>query len=525
MEKKLRIGFIINQSNKLPAWYFETIQRIVSEGRDELFFLKIPVEKAARSSLFYSLFQRFENSWFKNEYDAARPVSADPFLNKNNNVSLDPIKELIFNDDDLQKISGLHFDLFYTISFNDGVRENISALAEYGLWYTRFGHGKFTQTPPAFWEVMQHSPITGSSLLAKKENNAWLLYEGTTRSIPYSAKNNFNSIAWKSSSYLGYRLRELSNAAENFLSRFEPATKAPQGNNIPGISMPFLFARNIAGYLSYKLKEKLSKKKFTLLYAFEDFSPESFKKIKFNSIALPAGRFYADPFLITKDDIHHIFFEEYLYEAGKAHISVIEIKNKEIAAPRTVLKTPYHLSYPFIFSYEGNYYMIPESVANKTVELYKAENFPDRWVFVMNLMEGVELIDVTLHFYEDRWWLFANNANHPFVSTNDQLLLFYSDALFSNNWSAHHQNPIATHIDNCRPAGRIFSQGKKLFRPAQNNASEQYGYGLKINEVMILNENEYREREVLSVEPKELGLKAIHHLDFSRGIVVIDGIV
>jgi hypothetical protein len=524
VEKKLRIAFIINQNNEVPAWYFQTIRQLATEQEHELFFLRMPIEKESKPPVFFRWFQKFENYWFKNDYDASKCVSIESLLYDRNNLLLTPIKDFVFSDHDLQQVKDLNLDVIYTVDFNDS-SENISGLGRYGLWYTRFGHGAFNGTPPAFWEVMQHSPVTGSSLLARKEKNDLLLYDGTTTSVPYSVKNNFNSIAWKSASYLGYRLKGLVNRNENLLSRFESVQNPDAGNSAPGVAMPFLFAKNVAGYLVYKLKKKISNKKFTLLYAFEDFSLENFKKIKFQPLALPAGRFYADPFLITKDEIHYLFFEEYSYESGKAHISVIEIRHKNISSPRTVLKTSYHLSYPFVFFYQDNYYMIPETTSNKTVELYKAENFPDHWVFVMNLMEGVEMIDVTIHFANDRWWLFANHANHPFVSTNDQLLLFYSSDLFSTNWTPHLQNPVATHISNCRPAGRIFSYGNKLFRPAQNNASEQYGYGLKINEIILLNENEFKEHEVLSVEPGELGLKAIHHLDFSNGIVVVDGII
>jgi hypothetical protein len=109
------------------------------------------------------------------------------------------------------------------------------------------------------------------------------------------------------------------------------------------------------------------------------------------------------------------------------------------------------------------------------------------------------------------------------VSTNDQLFIYYSHDIFSNNWKAHPQNPVITSIDNCRPAGRIFRYQNKLYRPAQNNANVQYGFGLKFNEIIVLNENEYKEKEVISIDPSQLGLKACHHIDFVEGFVVIDG--
>jgi hypothetical protein len=135
------------------------------------------------------------------------------------------------------------------------------------------------------------------------------------------------------------------------------------------------------------------------------------------------------------------------------------------------------------------------------------------------------LIDATLHFENGLWWLFANSRSHSFTSTNDQLFLFYSKDLLSTDWKPHPQNPVATHIDNCRPAGRLFKQNGKLYRPAQNNASKHYGYGIKINEIIVLNENQFEEKEIYSFDPNELKLKASHHIDFTNQLTVIDGIL
>jgi len=139
-------------------------------------------------------------------------------------------------------------------------------------------------------------------------------------------------------------------------------------------------------------------------------------------------------------------------------------------------------------------------------------------------MENIELIDATLFFANGWWWLMGTTSLHPVPSTNDQLLLFYSKEPFSQSWTPHPQNPVATNIGNCRPAGNIFTVNGKFFRPAQNNASRQYGYGIKINEIEVLTTTDYREKEVLAINPKQWGLKACHTLNFSASMVVIDGI-
>lgn len=530
MEHLLKIGFIIADANEVPAWYYETIKNIIEKGYPAFFvLLKQHQGERRRPSLLYNLFEKFEERWFTSEFDAKKTNSVQHLITNDNSIHLSA-NGLSLSAIDFENVKSLQLHVLYTVAPLSGNKENISEAVAYGLWSLLFGYGKYTlNTLPAFWEVMDNSPVTGSYLLVHKNGKASIAYEGTTSTVPYSVKNNFNSIAWKSSSFLLFRLAELEKKKASFLSackilqvNYEYLKTTRPGN----LQMAFLFLKNILGYTRYKIKTKLDTGRFTVYFSFEKFKPGNRIENKFYPVFLPnKDVFYADPFAIEKDGITYIFIEEMVFSKGKAHISVFTIeKDKRVSLPKPVLERPYHLSYPYVFEYEGAHYMIPETAANKTVELYKAADFPYQWQFIMNLMEGVTLMDVTLHFDNNRWWLFANSHNHPFASTNDQLFLFYSDHLFSKHWRAHPQNPIATHADNCRPAGPIFNYQNKLFRPAQNNASQQYGYGLKINEIEILNETTYKEKEVYALHPDDLGLKACHHISFSDSVIVIDGI-
>lgn len=247
----------------------------------------------------------------------------------------------------------------------------------------------------------------------------------------------------------------------------------------------------------------------------------------FIPLPLSKEKFIADPFVVNQNGNDYIFFEEYVYAKNKAHISVIEVnKDGTMTNARTVLEKPYHLSYPFVFKWQGEWYMIPETAANNTVELYRCNQFPYQWELIKYLFKNTLLIDCTLWYHDNRWWLFAVTQNHALTTTNDQLLLFYSEDLFSTGWKAHPQNPVVTDISNCRPAGRIFSKNGNYYRPAQNNASKQYGYGVKLNRIEVINEFEYRETLVDEYNPENIKyLKAVHTYNFSENFSVIDGIL
>lgn len=65
-------------------------------------------------------------------------------------------------------------------------------------------------------------------------------------------------------------------------------------------------------------------------------------------------RFFADPIGIVVDGTLHVFCEELPFETGRGRISHFTLDANGRASPtRPVLEEPHHLSYPFLFSHEG----------------------------------------------------------------------------------------------------------------------------------------------------------------------------
>ena len=189
---------------------------------------------------------------------------------------------------------------------------------------------------------------------------------------------------------------------------------------------------------------------------------------------------------------------------------------------KAVLEKKHHLSYPFVFEHEGEYYMIPETAENQTIELYKSESFPFNWQWQMNLMENVTAVDATLYFHSNKWWMFVNLTENEGASSRDELFIFYSEELHSNNWQPHKKNPVVSNVKNARPAGAVFSINNKIYRPAQNS-SHRYGYGLNLNHIERLNEYQYQEKTITQIEPSwEKGLLACHSFSKVNQLYVID---
>jgi hypothetical protein len=150
-----------------------------------------------------------------------------------------------------------------------------------------------------------------------------------------------------------------------------------------------------------------------------------------------------------------------------------------------VLDEDRHLSYPFLFSFEDELYLVPESAASRRVDLYRCQSFPDRWTYVRTLIAGFPAADATLFAHEGRWWLFCSARQGP-ARLNNSLLAFHADSPLSGRWLPHAHNPLVRDYGGGRPGGRVFvdEQGR-LLRPAQN-AVPRYGYGLVLQQVQVL---------------------------------------
>lgn len=245
------------------------------------------------------------------------------------------------------------------------------------------------------------------------------------------------------------------------------------------------------------------------------------KENKFIAINPRANTFYADPFIVNYGDKNHIFFEEYNYSSHKGNISVMNINSDgDTSEPCIILDKEYHLSYPFVFENEGNWYMIPETSANRTIELYKCEYFPYKWVLEKILFNEIDAVDSTIFLYSNKFWLFTNIKKSG-SWYDDELFLFYSDSL-DGNWVSHPKNPIVSSPRSARNAGKIFIHDEKIIRPSQD-CSIRYGNAVNYNIIEVLTETDYKERKVNSFLWKDfLSAKGIHTYNFSDDYEIID---
>jgi hypothetical protein len=245
----------------------------------------------------------------------------------------------------------------------------------------------------------------------------------------------------------------------------------------------------------------------------------------FKALVPPSDRFWADPFIWFRDNKYYVFIEEVPYSTYRGRIVCLTLdKELNIQSSQIVLERPYHLSYPFLFEYEDQLYMIPETGKNNRVELYRCTHFPDQWEFLKTLMDNVHARDTTLLEADSRWWLFTNIQEVGNLSW-DNVHLYYANNPLSDQWTPHPRNPIVRDIHSARPAGRIFSDNGKLIRPSQD-CSVRYGYAINFNQIVTLTETDYVENCEHTFKPAPANsIHATHTYNEMAGVTVIDAIL
>jgi hypothetical protein len=226
--------------------------------------------------------------------------------------------------------------------------------------------------------------------------------------------------------------------------------------------------------------------------------------------------FVADPFMLRRGRLWYMLFEVLNGVSGLGEIAyATSVDGTSWRYRGVVLREPFHLSYPLVFRWNGDYWMIPETLKANAIRLYRAEHFPDRWKHVDDLVP-LHGADPTVFRYRGRWWMFVC----PTPRTHETLVLYHADEL-TGPWREHPRNPIVA-ADNrrARPAGRVVVSGGRLYRFAQDCAGH-YGTAVRAFEITELTTTTYRERErgespILRASGHGWNRDGMHHIDPHR---------
>ena len=227
----------------------------------------------------------------------------------------------------------------------------------------------------------------------------------------------------------------------------------------------------------------------------------------------------ADPFLTSSKGRSWLFYEDMLPKSRHGRIAVMPAFEGP-AEPCVILEKPYHLSYPCVFEHAGEWWMIPESSANSTVDLYRANRFPHEWVHAKTLLHGAQLVDTTPLFHEGYWYFFTTALlpGRAYMS-----LLFVAETLDAP-WRIHPASPLTGDSSIARGAGPITRWNGRLTRPVQNCLTS-YGHSMALREIVQLSPTVLEETPAEEILPSwHPGLVGTHTFCPSGQMLALDAL-
>jgi hypothetical protein len=480
------------------------------------------------NSLFFSLIIKFEKRfllkhkiYFKqfNIYDLDTfnipIIEVNPKISKSGFV-------FKYSNEDISKITKLDLDLL--IRGGSGIlRGDILNLCRFGILSLHHGNNDINRGgPPGFWEVYHRIPDTGFIIqrLCDELDGGEVFVKG---SIPTSTSYLLNLVKIQIIANIYFdKLLNLIGKEKKLPKSYSPKPYSYDLYKLPSIDVQCLyllktFHYKISDIILSKIGYKLN---WAIAYGF-NANWENLEFRKFKKIKNPPNRFYADPFVYSKNGLNICFVEDYNYSQGKAKISAIKLTTYDYEDLGTVIEEPFHMSYPFIFTDGDNLYMCPETHQLSEIRIYKCIDFPLKWEFYKTLIKDISASDTNIFYLNNKWWMLTNIDTGNLGDHCSELHLFFSDSL-DDNWSPHPLNPIFFSPLNARNGGFLI-KNNDIFRVFQVQGFDNYGESMSVAKIIEISEYNYKEEVVFDITPAFFkNLKGTHTFSNHSNLNTID---
>ena len=543
-----RVGILL-QSIKCNRYLYEMINDLSQNSEIELFFL-LNNSKDKKSSLLNKIKQKgfmdflsylffkiviileFKtlSVFLKNIKKHYKILNIDTLID-NNSLYLNPnfSKSWIFVQypiEDIKNIKSLKLDLIIRGNAEGIFRGDILHSSKEGILSFHHGDNRWNRGGPAgFWEVYQRRATTGFiiQILSEELDGGEVIFRSdiaTKRS--YTENISFlytESYPFMSKIVLDY-------AKNNSLpTREEPIPYSGNILKVPTLLETVKYILNSFSIFSiYFIRRFILQKRdrWSVSFIKKDWNNAVLRKGV--EIKTPNNRFFADPFIVTRNGKNICFVEDYSYSSKIGSISAIEILNeKNYKILGSVIKEPFHMSFPYIFEYKDELYMVPETSQAKSIRVYKSINFPMKWEYQKDLFKDVNATDTIIFKYNSMWWMMFSSSITG-KNYNSQLVTYYTKSDPINGvWIAHTKNPIVNSSAISRNGGIMGLNNNRLIRGRQKQGFNIYGASLSLSEIIELTPSSFKEEEICQISPNFLpDIKGIHHLHSNGEYTVYD---
>lgn len=218
---------------------------------------------------------------------------------------------------------------------------------------------------------------------------------------------------------------------------------------------------------------------------------------------VPQKRFItqADPFLFTYEGNTWLFYERQDLTDMKGTLWCRNLDDAH-GKPVCVLEEPFHLSYPQVFAYGSEIYMLPETRNAGEIRLYRCVRFPDRWEKADTLFE-LAAVDTTI--------LPGGDGVCYFFTYTESCLEIYRCEMEREKFriikrERIYRSGVSVTV---RPGGFLIEEEGVLYRPAQN-CTDYYGQELIIDQIDRLDGGTFEEHEHTRLSPEQIDIAGVH---------------
>lgn len=188
-------------------------------------------------------------------------------------------------------------------------------------------------------------------------------------------------------------------------------------------------------------------------------------------------RWFADPIMAEHNGKTFLFYEAVNNNHGRIEVAQI-LEDCTLGEPTVILEDDCHYSYPFVFQWQGSWYMIPESSASGQVRLYRCVDFPVKWELVTVLLQQ-QSVDTTVFEKNGQLFLLTYLLRPGCERVKPQaykLELGEKNRVTPMEWADYDELK-------CRGAGSVFRADHKDIRPAQSSEDDRYGNSVLLYEI------------------------------------------
>ncbi len=434
-------------------------------------------------------------------------------------------RRIRLDDDTLDRIGESELD--FILNFTDcKPTGNLLNTARYGVWeYDLDGHLFDPSMTAFFWPVRKHQKMTIAHLHKASDTpeDTCILRQGIFPTSD-SFQGNIAQICrniheWPAAMANQIRYNRFSGQSASVPLQNPIPTPLPGNFDIAGYLVQKLtgFARLILDRLTIYTQWNIGVADLDFDTLMRDGMPETV-----HWAPLPGkNRFFADPFALDAGNHINVLFEDYQYTLGKGIISSLQFNRQNGWSPKPEKRIveDHHLSYPFLFQKGEKVYSIPEANKSGHVYIYELDQETMQVREKKEFIENFHIVDPTLFFHEERWWLFGDTSSSD---SRFNLRIWYADSP-TGPWTPHPLNPVSCDISSARPAGPIISDNGHLYRPGQNSTS-RYGEAISLMEILKLTPTEYEEKLVTEFRPHPSWQRndGIHTMGVTSQGIIID---